>query len=93
MGKTNDPHQTVVVFPFQKLRQVPRQGSLHHGIRGELGLLGSTAFQFVDDKGELKRQRILGPERPVVVEDRDSLGCRNEVRSAFLGYLRDEVQY
>ncbi|MGH9891288.1 MAG: hypothetical protein ACREA0_04750, partial [bacterium] len=85
MSECQDPHQTVVVFAYQEFRQVARQGGLHHGIRGELGLGGDAALQFVDDEGELKRHRILRPEAAVVVEDGDTFGQRHEVLAAGRG--------
>ena len=44
----------------------------------------------VECEQELEVQRLLGPERAVIVEDGDAFGFRDEVRRAFLGHAFDE---
>ena len=38
-------------------------------------------FYAVDRKGELEIDRLFGPERAVIIEDRDTVGLGHEVRS------------
>ena len=49
---------------------------LHSGCCGASALTRSSA------KSDLEIDRLLGPERAVVVEDGDALGGRHEVRPA-----------
>ena len=79
MGERADSQQARVASPFQEFLQVTCQGGLNHWVCGELGLSGDAALQFVDEEGELKRHRILWPERAVVVEHGDAFGRRHEV--------------
>ena len=46
----------------------------------------------IQHEEELEVHRLLGPERAVVVEDRDAFGRRHKVRPAVLRHLRDEVR-
>jgi hypothetical protein len=50
-------------------------------------MLGRQRADTVKDKLSLETyRRLFGPERPVVVEDGDSLGYRHEVRTALGRY-------
>ena len=92
MGEREDLHQAIVMLSFQELREVARQGSLYHRVRLERGLRGDAALQLVEDEGELTNQGILRPERAVVVEDRDPVRHRHEVRTAFRRDALDELE-
>ena len=46
----------------------------------------------VEGEGELDVGRLLGPERPIVVEDGDALLRRHEFRAGFSGNPRDKIQ-
>ena len=56
-----------------------------------LGMLRGERLHAVEREEELEIHRLLGPERAVVVEDRDALGGRDEVGRALLRHLLDEV--
>ena len=55
------------------------------------GMLRRERLDAVEREEQLEIHRLLGPERAVVVERRDALGDRHEVRRAFLGDFRHEV--
>ena len=70
----------------------PRERALHvageerlEGLRGlPLGMLRRQRLHAVEREGELEVDRLLGPERAVVVEDGDALGGRHEAGPASL---------
>jgi hypothetical protein len=70
-----------------RLRELIR----HAGVRGrhQRGRPGASAFS-VDRERQLDVQRLLGPQRAVVVERRDALGRRHERLTAGLGDSFDE---
>ena len=49
-----------------------------------LGMLRSQRLDAIEREGELEVDRLLGPQRAVVVEDGDALGRRHEIRRAGL---------
>jgi hypothetical protein len=53
-------------------------------------MLRREGFYTVDGEEKLKIDRLLGPQRAVVVERSDALGHRHKVRRAFLGHPFDE---
>jgi len=53
-------------------------------------MLWRQRFDAVHREEKLEIQRLLGPERAVVVEGRDALGHRNKIGGAFLGDFFDE---
>ena len=57
-----------------------------------LGVLRRKLLNAVNGEQELKIQRLLSPERAVVVERGDAFGRRHKLRRAFRGDLRHEVQ-
>ena len=92
VGEREDLHQAIVMLPFQEFREVARQGSLHHRVGGERGLRAGRGASVRRDEGELTNQRILRPERAVVVEDGKPFRHRHEVRTAFRRHAADEVE-
>ena len=90
MGEGKDPHQAVVMWPFEEFGDVASKGRLHHGVGGELGLVRRASLELVKDERHLKRHGDFRPERAIVVEDGDTLGRRDEIGRAFLGDLLDE---
>lgn len=73
-------------------RHITSEGSLHSGIVFPRGLLGQAAAQFVEREGKLERQRVLRPERSVVVEYSDPLLRRNEILGIRVGGFLNKVQ-
>jgi len=53
-------------------------------------MLGRQRLDAVDDEQELEVERLLGPQRAVVVEDGDAFGGRDEVRGSILRHALDE---
>jgi hypothetical protein len=45
----------------------------------------------IEREGELEVDRLFGPQRPVIVEGRDTLRDGNEVGAAVGGDARDEI--
>ena len=68
---------------------------LEHGLERlsilPVGVLGGERLDAVDREEELEVDRLLGPERAVVVENGDAPRRRHELRSALLGDLLDEI--
>ena len=56
------------------------------------GCVGASSFDAIQRERELEVERLLGPERAVVVEGRDAFRRRNEVCAAVLRHLRDKVE-
>ena len=54
-------------------------------------MLRREGLHAIEGKQDLKRQRLLGPQRAVVVEGGNALGHRHEVGSALLGHAGDEI--
>ena len=77
-----------------------RQRGFHVALeeRGErllvlpFGMLRRERLHAIEREGELEIDRLLGPQRAVVVEHRDARGRRYEILAAFRGDARDEVQ-
>src|SRR5208283_1815684 len=55
-------------------------------------MLGRESFHAVECKVGLNGQRLLAPERAVVVECGDAFGHRNEIWTAFGGYSPNEIE-
>jgi hypothetical protein len=55
-----------------------------------LRMLRSERLDAIEDEGELEVDRLLGPERPVVVEGGDALLGRHELRAGAIGHRLDE---
>ena len=70
--------------------------AVEHRLERLLGLplrmLRRQRLHAVEREGELDVHRLLDPERAVVVEGRDALVDRHEVRPALRGDARDEVE-
>jgi len=54
-------------------------------------MLGCQRLHAVDGEDKLEIQRLLGPQRPVVIEGGDPLWLKHEVRRVVPGDLADEV--
>jgi hypothetical protein len=54
-------------------------------------MLRREGLYAVDGKEKLEVQRLLGPERAIIIEGGDSLGDGHEVRRALCGDFRDEI--
>jgi hypothetical protein len=65
--------------PFERLRRLP------------LGVLRRECLDAIEREGELDVHRLLGPQRAVVVENRDTLGRRHEIGSTLPRRSLDEV--
>jgi len=76
----------------QQRRHIARQRRLHVRIALPVGMVGDQAAQRVEGKRRLERDRVLGPQRPVVVEHRDPLGHRDELAAPLGGHLLDVPQ-
>ena len=59
-------------------------------LRLPFGMLRGERPQAIEGEDELEVQRLLGPQRAVIVEGGDSLGDGDEVRRSFLRHLLDE---
>ena len=70
--------------------QIPGKQRLEGLLRLPFRLAGRQRLDPVDQEHALEVVRLLRPERSVIVEGRDALCHRNEVRAAFLGDLLDE---
>ena len=57
-----------------------------------LGVLRRQRLHAIEREQELKRHRLLGPERAVVVERRDAFGHGHEVGAALLGDPGHEIR-
>jgi AcrR family transcriptional regulator len=57
----------------------------------ERGVLRRQVLDVIDQEEHLRLQRVLAPERPVVVERSDAIGERNVPRTARLRHARDEI--
>ena len=68
---------------------------VEHRLERLLGLplrvLRRQRLDAVERERELEVDRLLGPQRAVVVEDGDALGDRHEVRAALRRHARDEI--
>src|SRR6185436_3486560 len=60
------------------------------GVALPFGMLGRCCSQLVEHESELRVDRLLAPQRAVVVEDSDALGLRHEVLAALLRNCIDE---
>jgi hypothetical protein len=76
------PQRLVVVFKHS----LKRLGS------APLRVLAGDRLDTVEGEGELDIERLLGPERPVVVEGGDALRWRHEIRSALLRHAGNKVE-
>lgn len=88
--QAHDMKQAFVMIG-KKGRQVAIKGRYNHGVVFPGWFVRTAAFEFIESEGELERHRIFRPKGAVVVKDRDTLGCRNEMRRSFVRYAGDEV--
>ena len=83
-------HQPLLAGGGQRL-----QVAVEHGLERLLVLpvrvLRRERLDAVEDEGELDVHRLLDPQRAVVVEGRDALSRRHEVRPALCRHARDEM--
>jgi hypothetical protein len=56
-------------------------------------MLIGLSLHLVEGEDELVVQRLLDPQRAVIVERGDALGRRYKVESTLLGHPRDEIDY
>ena len=70
--------------PFSPAAATPAMSPLSSEANGSLvfhsGCSGAMRLHAIEGKQDLKRHRLLGPERAVVVERGNALGHRHEVR-------------
>ena len=72
-------------------RQVAFQKRRERLLGRPFGMLGRQRLDAVRHEEDLEVDRLLGPERAVVVEGRNALGCGHEVGRSFAGYPLDEL--
>src|SRR6266566_8781365 len=86
MAHRHDLHEALLTRSEQRLL-VARKHSCEGLLLFPFWMLRRERLYPVNGEGELKIDRLLGPERPVVVEGRYALVKRNEVGRARLCYL------
>ena len=83
-------HQTFFARGGERLHVVV-QHRLEWLLVGPGRILRRERLDAVQNEGELDVHRLLDPQRAVIVEGRDALLDRDEVRAALIGGTRDEV--
>jgi hypothetical protein len=82
--------------PFEAERErgldVARGGGLERGRLRPERIVGGQPLRAVERVEHLEIDRLLGPERAVIVEGRDALGFGDEAVGGRVGGLRDEVE-
>ena len=86
-----DVQQPLVTIACQQGRHIAFECRLHHRVGGEFRLVRCAPLELVEHERRLERHRRLGPQRPVVVEHRDPVGLRHEVRAVRCGDPAHEV--
>src|SRR6266404_3539515 len=89
MAHRHDLHEALLTRSEQRLL-VARKHSCEGLLLFTFWMLRGERLYPVNGEGELEINRLLGPERTVIVERRDALFDRHEVRRPFLCYLLDE---
>jgi hypothetical protein len=55
-------------------------------------MLRGHGFHAIEDERKLEIERMLAPQRPVVIEDGDPLFGLNELRPASRGHCADKIE-
>src|SRR5262245_1725445 len=90
MGRKGQLDDGLLAEAVQRLH-VPLEQGLERLTVFQYRILGCELLHPIHQEKALHLDRLLAPERPVVVERRDPLGRRHEV-AALLGHPRDEVE-
>jgi hypothetical protein len=89
MANRHDLHEALLTRSEQRLH-VARKHSCEGLLLFPFWMLRGERLYPVNGEGELEIDRLLGPERAVVVESSNALLRPNEVRRSFLCYLLNE---
>ena len=79
------------VPPASAVFRSPARADLNGSWSFHSGCFGASDLHAIDGKCQLEVHRLLGPQRAVVVERRDPLGRRHELRRTRPGNRGDEV--
>ena len=89
VAHSHNCHQALLARSDQRLL-VAGKGSRERLLVFPLRVRGGERLYPVNGKGELKIDRLLSPQRAIVVEGGDALLNRDKLRRAFFRYLLDK---
>src|SRR5439155_17238572 len=89
MAHRHDLHEALLTRSEQRLLVV-RKHSREGLLLFPFWMLWGERLYPVNGEGELEIDRLLGPERAVVIKSRDPFVRRDEIRRSFLRHFLDE---